>query len=397
MSDIRTEHLCCLLKLVLSIGFANIRIHQLLEHFDSAEEACAALEKGSAAFSKEEIKSASEVNEKQLFAVLSYCEKHNIEMICIDDEKYPDLLKHIYDPPVLLFCRGNTDILKSGRNISIVGSRYISDYSLHAAEAVAAAAVSGGRTVVSGFAVGTDIAAHLSAVRNGGKTIAVLGCGIDYNYPEQNIKYKDEIAANGVIISEYLPKTSAKPAHFPIRNRILSGLSLSTVVIEAARKSGSLNTASHAVNQGRDVWVIPPHDIFDHRYDGNKALLLDGAIPLCSPTDILEEYFGNRLHIPVKENFTDYIFLNEHTFPEEKTKAPAKPAEPSVKEKPLPELEGTARIIFDIINNAPFPISADEIAAAAGTDISEALSVITELEIEGIVFSDAGQTYYTDF
>ncbi|MGN1101439.1 MAG: DNA-processing protein DprA [Huintestinicola sp.] len=392
MNDIRTQHLCCLLKLILSIGFANVRIHHFLEHFGSAEETCTALEKGDKAFTNEELKAASGISEKQLFAVISYCEKHNIEMICIDDEKYPDLLKHIYNPPVLLFCRGNTDILNSDRNLSIVGSRNISDYSLRAAEAVAAAAVSGGMTVVSGFAIGADIAAHLSAVRNGGKTIAVLGCGVDYNYPEPNIKYKDEIAANGVLISEYLPQTAAKPAHFPVRNRILSGLSLSTVVIEAAQRSGSLNTVSHAINQGRDVWVIPPHDIFDPRYNGNKALLRDGAAPLCSPADILEEYFGNYSHIPVKEAFTDYIFLKEQPSPKVQAKAAPKPAKPSI-----PELDGTARIIYDIINNAASPLSADEIAAAAETDISEALSVITELEIEGIVLSDAGQTYYTDF
>lgn len=396
MNDIRTQHLCCLLKLVLGIGFANIRIHHFIEHFGSAEKACEALEAHHTAFTSEEIKSSSEINEKQLFAVISYCEKHNIEMICIDDESYPHLLKHINNPPVLLFCRGNTDILKSDTNISIVGSRNISDYSLRAAEAVAAAAVSGGMAVVSGFAIGADIAAHLAAVRNGGKTIAVLGCGVDYNYPEQNIKYKGEILSNGVLISEYLPQTAAKPNHFPVRNRILSGLSMGTVVIEAAQRSGSLNTVSHAINQGRDVWVIPPHDIFDPRYEGNKALLRDGAAPLCSPSDILEEYFGNYSHIPVKETFTDHIFLKEQPSPDVKAKAPAKPAEPSAPEKPVPELDETARIIYEIIKNSPSPLSADEIAAAAETDISEALSVITELEIEGIVLSDAGQTYYAD-
>lgn len=392
MNDIRTQHLCCLLKLILGIGFANPRIHQFIELFGSAEKACEALENHHTAFSSEELKEASGINEKQLFAVISYCEEHNIEMICIDDKSYPRLLRHINNPPLLLFCRGNTDILKNDTNISIVGSRNISDYSLRVTETVAAAAVSAGMTVVSGFAIGADIAAHLAAVRNGGKTIAVLGCGVDYNYPEQNIKYKNEITANGVLVSEYLPQAFARPTHFPVRNRILSGLSLGTVVIEAGRRSGSLNTVSHAINQGRDVWVIPPHDIFDPRYEGNKALLHDGAAPLCSPSDILEEYFGNYSHIPVKETFTDHIFITEQS----SAKAVPKPEKAPVPENPVPELDGTARIIYDIIKNAPSPLSADEIAAAAETDISEALSVITELEIEGIVLSDAGQTYYAD-
>ncbi|MGN0607987.1 MAG: DNA-processing protein DprA [Oscillospiraceae bacterium] len=406
MKDIGRDEIIKLLFIVSCFGAGNPRIYELAEKFGSFDGLYKAIAftKPEGVFTEEELKAASRIHGAQLRGIISYCKSHNIGIISCDDEEYPKRLKNIYDPPVLLFFRGDVSVLKNDMILAVVGSRKISDYSAKAADIIAGTIAANGITVASGFAVGTDITAHLSAVRNGGKTIAVLGCGIDYAYPAENMQYADRIAENGVFISEYPPNTAAQPRFFIARNRILAGISIGTAVIEAAEKSGSLNTASYTLSQGKDLWVVPPHDIFNARYDGGKALLSDGAIPIYSPDDILGEYFENYRHKPVKEILSDYVDLDEaenraaeRTKKPKKLKADEKTAAKQEKKReaaPTPGLDGSALIVYNIIKGAEAPISADEAAEAAGMDISEVLSVITELEIEGLVSSDTGQTYY---
>lgn len=199
-----------------------------------------------------------------------------------------------------------------------------------------------------------------------------------------------------------------------MRNRILSGISLGTAVIEASERSGSLSTASNTVSQGRDLWVIPPHDIFDPRYDGNKSLIRDGAIPLLSEHDIPCEYFENYSHKPVKDSISDTAKLGEavhetvSAIPQAKTyesKQPKKPktskppkqAEISAEKAENEEIyrpEGSSGIIYDIIKSAENGISPDEVAEKSSLDISEVLMLITDLEIDGAVYSETGQDYF---
>lgn len=406
MKDIGRDEIIKLLFIVSCFGAGNPRIHELKEKFGSFDGLYKAIAftKPEDVFTAEELKAASRVHGAQLRGIISYCKSHNIGVICCDDEEYPERLKNIYDPPVLLFFRGDISVLKNDMILAVVGSRKISDYTAKATEIISGTIAANGMTVASGFAVGTDITAHLSAVRNGGKTIAVLGCGIDYAYPAENMQYADEIRENGVFISEYPPQTAAQPRFFIARNRILAGISIGTAVMEAAEKSGSLNTASHTLAQGKDLWVVPPHNIFDARYDGGKTLLSDGALPIYSPYDILGEYFENYRHKPVKEIISDYVDLEEtESRAAERPKKPKKVKSEEIsaakqdkkwEDTPEPGLDGSTLMVYNIIKGAGSPISADEAAEAAGMDISEVLSVITELEIEGLVFSDTGQTYY---
>lgn len=406
MKDIGRDEVIKLLFIITCFGPGNPRIHELKEKFGSFDGLYKAIAftKPEGIFTEEELKAASRIHGAQLKGIISYCKSHNIGVICCDDEEYPKRLRNIYNPPVLLFFKGDVSVLKNDMILAVVGSRKISEYTAKTAEIISGTIAANGMTVASGFAVGTDITAHLSAVRNGGKTIAVLGCGIDYAYPVENMQYADEIAENGVFISEYIPQTAAQPKLFIARNRILSGISIGAAVMEAAERSGSLNTASYALAQGKDLWVVPPHDIFDARYNGGKTLLSDGALPIYSPDDILGEYFENYRHKPVKEIISDYVDLEET-----ENKAPERPKKPQKavtgnnfsakteekrKDTPAPGLDGSALIVYNIIKGAEAPISADEAAEAAGIDISEVLSVITELEIEGLVSSDTGQTYY---
>lgn len=407
--NIFRDEIIKLLFLLSCFGTGKARIWELAQKFGSLDALYKAIafEKPEGVFLPSELKSAEAITGKQLREIISYCHGHNIGIVGFNDTDYPPRLRGIFNPPILLFYKGDLDLLSADVIISVVGARHISEYSENVTKRICSTLAGSGIVVASGFAVGTDITAHLSAVRSGGKTIAVLGAGIGYEYPAENMCYADEIAENGLFISEFFPNVSARPANFLMRNRILSGISMGTAVIEAAEKSGSLNTASNAVAQGRDLWVVPPHDIFDPRYKGNIGLLHDGAIPLLSENDIPCEYFENYSHKPVKESISDAARLGDENTekaekathkPEKKASEPKSPKEADVpeKEESVYKPEGNTKTVYEIIQNAPNGISPDEAAEKSGLDISEVLMIITDLEIDGAVYSETGQEYFVN-
>ncbi len=213
-------------------------------------------------------------------------EKKGIRILTREDEEYPDILKEIGKPPLVLFIRGK--FVPDAERIAVVGSRHASRYGKSAAEEIAMGIAGRGATVVSGAARGIDSAAHKGALRSG-RTVAVLGCGADVAYPRENAPLLDEIAEAGAVISEYPPGTQPFPAFFPQRNRIISGLSRGTVVVEAAERSGSLITAEFALSEGRDVFAVPG-SIYSDTSRGCNRLIQQGAKLVMSAADVLEEY-----------------------------------------------------------------------------------------------------------
>jgi DNA processing protein len=203
------------------------------------------------------------------------------------DPAYPSALAAIVDPPFVLWTRGALGVLDHPA-VAIVGSRAASPYALAAAERLASDLVTHGVVIVSGLARGVDSAAHRGALAGGGTTVAVLGSGADVIYPAEHTALARDIEGNGVVMSELVPGTPPHPHFFPLRNRIISGLSRAVVVIEAGEKSGSLITARAALEQGRDVLAVPG-SILDGRNRGGHALLKDGAKIVESVDDILEE------------------------------------------------------------------------------------------------------------
>ena len=398
------------------LGCGNKRIWEIVGKFSNVSEACAAMRDKNARaefLTAKEQKSADGVDNSHIDELISYCEKGNIYILTYDDEKYPERLKSIFNPPAVLYCRGDMTCLENDFSISIVGTRRPSDYSIRLTNALAKELAKFGVVIISGFAVGIDIAANMSAVSSGGKTIAVLGCGLDHNYPKENFVYRSEIEKNGLFISEYYPKMGGNPVSFPARNRILSGLSLGTIVIEAAEKSGALITANLALSQGKDIFAAAPHDLFDKRYGGNVRLIRDGAICLCGLKDILYEYYENYGHKIASA--ADELLMKLPETPEPKN-VPAKnnsvkpasgsqPAnEPSESkkrdEKPVNEpqfdvsyLSGEEAAVYNTIKNSGTAMLADDIAEACGIDIADMLSILTDLEIEGAVTQKAGQKY----
>lgn len=208
----------------------------------------------------------------------------NIRIIKKEDKMYPELLKNIPDPPETLYCIGNVKLLHS-RTLAAVGSRKCSEYGKITAMRIGEAAARYGVTLVSGMAKGIDSFAHIGALKAGGGTIAVLGCGVDICYPRENRKLYEQIAGEGLLISELPPGTEPMPYTFPMRNRIISGISEATCVVEAGTGSGALITAEKAAVQGRDVFAVPGN--INSRYSlGTNKLLTDGAIPIAVVDDI---------------------------------------------------------------------------------------------------------------
>lgn len=210
-----------------------------------------------------------------------------IVTITINDPEYPELLKQITDPPKLLYCAGDLSLLGS-LSVAVVGSRKYSEYGRWAARAVSSKLASAGVAVVSGMARGIDTCAHRAALDAGGKTIAVLGTGLDITYPAANKELKQQIAREGLLISEYPPGYPASKYTFPKRNRIISGMSVATVIAEAGNNSGSLITAGLAMEQGRSVYVMPAN-INNPNAIGGNMLIRDGAMPLVIIDDILDD------------------------------------------------------------------------------------------------------------
>lgn len=203
-----------------------------------------------------------------------------------EDKEYPETLLQLSDPPKCLYCLGDVSLLKN-RCIGIVGSRKFSEYGLRATCDISQALAKGGITIVSGMARGVDSAAHKSALEVDGKTIAVLGCGIDQCYPAGNWKLKDEMASKGLVISEYPPGVHGAKWTFPRRNRIIAALSEMIIVTEAGLNSGSLITAELAMEMSKEVVVVPA-SIFNPYGVGGNQLIADGAQMALSINDILE-------------------------------------------------------------------------------------------------------------
>lgn len=281
------------LSLAFTPGLGPATLRKLVERFGSAPQILAASRKAlkECPFLRKE--SLAGLCEQKMIAQaaadreLRLAEKTGATLLCWDDPLFPPLLKEINDPPPILYVKGSTQIL-SDPGIAMVGARAASSYGLQVAERLATELARHDLVITSGFALGIDTVAHRGALAAGGKTIAVMGCGLDIVYPSQNRKLHGQIADLGAIVSETPLGTMPEGFRFPARNRIISGLSLGVVVIEAAHRSGTLITAHQALEQGRDVFAIPGR-IDSPKSEGCHRLIQEGAKLVHSGADILEE------------------------------------------------------------------------------------------------------------
>lgn len=392
--------------IVMSLGPANSRIWDILNEYDDIEEAYSSITAGRCRrITQSELHDFQSVDINQAEKIIEYCIQKGINVICYDDETFPQRLREIYNPPAVLFMYGDISYIDNSVALAVVGARKPSDYSVKIAENIVSELAKVGTVIISGFAYGIDSVAHKAALECRTNTIAVLGCGIDYDYPEGNAQFKKVIGKCGAVITEYFPGTRPVNEYFRQRNRLISALSLGVLVVEASEKSGSLNTASHALSQGRDIFCIPPHDITDKRYAGVINLIRDGAISVFSHLDVMYEYYENFSHKLYNTNpYESYIYKSESAlFASEKVTTERKKV---TKNKTIDKSESETDIKADIdyskLNEnqsrivevlKPGILIADEISEKLDIDISDVLSELTELELLGIVKSLAGKRY----
>lgn len=313
-------------------------------------------------------------------------ENYGAKVLTKESEFYPQNLLSIESAPPVLYVLGDETCLNQEPAVAVVGTRRISEYGNKMAKIIAGGLGSAGALVVSGMALGIDSAAHKACLSAGGKTVAVQGCGICKTFPPENVELKELIAANGAVISEFVPDEEARSSFFPIRNRIVSGMSLGVCVVEAAARSGTSITANLAFDQGRKVFAVPA-DVNRSTSQGTFRLLRSGAIPVADAKDILME-FGEEYtsHLSFEKIQKRKIEKN----PEAKNERPEKTSKP-VKKAPPSGLSKNAAAIYSVLDRTPK--SADEISELTNLASSAVAVGLTELELLGLIIPASGRRF----
>lgn len=383
--------------------------YELIKYFGSPEKIYLARENEFEKIvwlKKYELNSLADKNIQSSLDIIDFCRKHKVKIITLNDSEYPERLRNIYDPPIVLYILGKMPDVDEEAVVAMVGTRKCSAYGELSAEKIAKEYAICGGVIVTGMALGIDTAAAKGALKARGKVIAVLGSGIDVLYPSENRGLFKEIYRHGAIISEFAPGTRPYKGNFPRRNRIISGLALGVLVVEAPEKSGALITAARAAEQGRDVFAIPG-DINKSTFAGSNALLRDGAILVTSGYEIAGEYlalYDNKLLIRDFEEKKDFnaetklnnneekaLFLEDY---EESTKLAIdniKSLEYIDLSKQMENLSEDERAVVSYMKNTAIHI--DEIISKSGLPASKVLSVLTMLEIKGYVTQTAGKNF----
>ena len=321
--------------------------------------------------------------------ILADCARLDIRILTIQDAEYPGRLKNIYDPPILLYVKGRLPAFDEEAAIAVVGTRDCSPYGVACARKLGHGLAAGGAVVVSGLAKGVDAEASRAALRAGGFVVGVLGNGVDVVYPYSSRSLYEDIAAAGALISEYPPGTEPVGRHFPVRNRIISGLCVATLVVEAPEKSGALITAETALEQGRDVFAVPgPIDAPGSV--GCNRLIREGAGLVAEASDILREYTDrfpgklllDRSHTPAPQEGYEV---------EEKEKAPARAVPPSFSLSKSGLTDDQMALLRLLDDDEPSIV--DDLIDRSGIPTRRVLSALTLLELENLVLQHSGKRY----
>lgn len=356
-----------LIALQQAPGIGSIRAKYLLEYFGEVQKIWSAEE--------DEIKKVFQFSKELASTFINYRKTADVEKLyykvqasgcwvsTIIDDDYPPVLKQIHDPPIVIYGKGRKELLKS-RGIAMVGCRKPSYYGQQMAKKISGDLADYHWTVISGLARGIDASSHKGCLEKQGNTVAVLGSGVDVIYPPENNKLYHEILEKGAVITEYPPGSKPVPGNFPARNRIISGLALGVVVIEAGEKSGSLITADFAMEQGKDVFALPGL-ITNPAAKGTHNLIKQGAKLIESVIDIVEEYYQDRLFLGSFGNSKKEIIYSEND---------------------LTNIEGQ---IIQLIKNQPLHI--DEICQLLNKSIVDINPMILKLEMKGLAIQLPGK------
>ncbi|MCU0651544.1 MAG: DNA-processing protein DprA [Candidatus Omnitrophica bacterium] len=351
------------LNMVGEIG--SIRLGRLLDYFGKFENVFrASAEKliTIAGISENVANRIHTFKPEDLTRELESAQKLGLKIIILGDADYPEILKNIPSPPIVLYVKGKLE-KEDNLAIGIVGSRRASYYGLSSAEKFAAELAGCGLTIVSGMARGIDTAAHRGALKMKGRTLAVIGSGFKHIYPEENIALAEEITANGAVISEFSINTQPFKENFPRRNRLISGLSLGTLVVEAARNSGALITADFALEQGKEVFCLPGR-IDSPGSFGTNELIKQGAKLVSTKDDILEE-----LQVPLRIGIK----------------------ETKIKNRLQNHSAGSESALYDLIPTKP--VFLDELLEKTGLQIPQAYEILLRLKMQKLIKQLPGKQF----
>lgn len=328
---------------------------------------------------------ASSAKDEKLDYIIHKIDEYKMDVTTFLDKDFPSILNHIYNPPAILFMRGNRALLDKRLNrIALVGARRCSLYGRNVARMLGKELGKYSTIIVSGGARGIDTHGHEGLLASLGYGIVVMGCGLDIVYPRENTKLFDRILQNnGLLVSEYPPGTPPSAKHFPARNRIISGLSRGVIVVEAKGSSGSLITADMAVSEGRDVFVVPCN-LLDHTADGNKFLMRNGAFVLTGYEDIVKEY-----HLTLRDMFSTKEKLSP---PNIRDTMGVKDSNKMVNHGQGVDTQGLSMLSFNvdrslILSEIPHDrcITVSDILKATSIPLQQLQPLLLELEMEGAI------------
>lgn len=321
--------------------------------------------------------------------ILADCQRLHIDILTFQDAGYPGRLKNIYDPPCLLYVKGRLPVFDEELAVAVVGTRNCTPYGTACAEKLGYGLTCGGAVVVTGIAMGIDAAATRGALRAGGVTVAVVGNGLDVKYPYESRYLYDDVAAAGALLSEYPPGAKALKQHFPVRNRILSGLSVATLVVEAPAQSGALITAETAMEQGREVFAVPgPIDA--PTSVGCNRLIQDGAGLVMDAWDILQGYteqFPDKLRQERARELPRVLGYQA------RQKTEPKPVPPTLRlsDEGVSLTDDQIALLRALDDQEPALV--DDLIEQTGIPTRRVLSALTLLEIEHYVVQHSGKRY----
>lgn len=421
----KNENTLYWLWLALKCDIASKDFNQLIEKYDDPFDIYRLEEAEIEQFSTIGKKVREKLCEKDLdasYEILKFCKRERVDIISYGDTRYPERLKSLIDPPIVLYCKGHFPDFNMRLCIGVVGTRRMSEYGKQSAYKIAYELASAGALTVSGMAKGIDGVSACGALAAGGQTVAVLGCGIDRVYPSEHKKLMAEIMKHGAVITEYPPKEAPHGYNFPKRNRIISGLCQGVLIVEAPVGSGALITARDTIGQGRELFALPGN-IDDANAQGPNELIKEGAYPVLSSRDILEHYeflygdsydekaleLAKRRFQPIGSALKKYglsyaLSLENEEKIEIKQKSESKKIEEkTIEEKSAPtkEAQDYDRILskLDSVTQKIFrslpqdkAVSADAVVGD-GISTAEAITSLTLLELEGLVSSLPGGLY----
>ena len=328
---------------------------------------------------------ASSAKDEKLDYIIHKIDEYKMDVTTFLDKDFPSILNHIYNPPAILFMRGNRALLDRRLNrIALVGARRCSLYGRNVARMLGKELGKYSTIIVSGGARGIDAHGHEGLLASLGYGIVVMGCGLDIVYPRENTKLFDRILQNnGLLVSEYPPGTPPSAKHFPARNRIISGLSRGVIVVEAKGSSGSLITADMAVSEGRDVFVVPCN-LLDHTADGNKFLMRNGAFVLTGYEDIVKEY-----HLTLRDMFSTKETLSS---PNKRDTMGVKDSNQIGNQGQGVDTQGLSMLSFNVdrsllLSEIPHDrcITVSDILKATSIPLQQLQPLLLELEMEGAI------------